>query len=217
MGRPHCSQPVDRMRQKAVHGVRRGGASGRTMPAPPPPPPICWHAQPGTSNALICRPRSMRARPADVPSVPVRLAGGATDSEGRVEVFRNGIWGRATGLNAAAATVLCKQLGKGTRGAVPSLPLFAPPTYAGVFWLAWTYCSGTEASLLDCSVSSTAYVSPDYTDSQVSCMADQGEACVLQLVPAQVHAFSQRAGRRATCMHMDAPPPQKKPPTSRRV
>ena len=43
----------------------------------------------------------------------VRLVGGASSNEGRVEVCVNGMWGTVTynGWDSREATVLCKQLG----------------------------------------------------------------------------------------------------------
>ena len=48
----------------------------------------------------------------------VRLMGGAFETEGRVEVCHNGIWGSicSTGFDATDAHVVCKEVGIGPSG-----------------------------------------------------------------------------------------------------
>ena len=81
----------------------------------------------------------------------VRLVGGATPLEGRVEVFLLGHWGTVCSYSwdLADATVVCHQLGY--------LRAVATPTYAyfgagsGPSWYYRVYCAGTERNLTECS------------------------------------------------------------------
>ncbi|PSC67939.1 deleted in malignant brain tumors 1 -like isoform C [Micractinium conductrix] len=104
----------------------------------------------------------------DPPAVPVRLAGGRSEREGRVEVYMGGAWGRASNLSAAAAGVLCRQLGLGGSGRASDVPLFAPPA-EGLVWLAGPHCWGFEGSLLECAGGRGAGAAPS---AQVSCTDD---------------------------------------------
>uniref|UniRef100_A0A8B9EI26 Neurotrypsin n=1 Tax=Anser cygnoides TaxID=8845 RepID=A0A8B9EI26_ANSCY len=69
----------------------------------------------------------------------VRLAGGHSSSEGRVEVYYNGDWGTVCddGWTDLGAQVVCRQLGDYTAG-------------QGLILLDDVACVGTELSLLDC-------------------------------------------------------------------
>uniref|UniRef100_A0A8B9CFY8 Neurotrypsin n=1 Tax=Anser brachyrhynchus TaxID=132585 RepID=A0A8B9CFY8_9AVES len=69
----------------------------------------------------------------------VRLAGGRSSSEGRVEVYYNGDWGTVCddGWTDLGAQVVCRQLGDYTAG-------------QGLILLDDVACVGTELSLLDC-------------------------------------------------------------------
>ena len=48
----------------------------------------------------------------------VRLVEGVSDYEGRVEICHGGVWGNVCshGINNAAATIVCKQLGLSLHG-----------------------------------------------------------------------------------------------------
>ncbi|XP_078670161.1 uncharacterized protein LOC144910683 isoform X26 [Branchiostoma floridae x Branchiostoma belcheri] len=83
----------------------------------------------------------------------IRLVGGATEFEGRVEVRNrtgNGEWGTICDddFDINAANVVCKQLGYG-----PALQLSGSHVFgegSGPIWLDDVRCSGDEESLLDC-------------------------------------------------------------------
>ena len=82
----------------------------------------------------------------------VRLAGGSTPNEGRVEVFYNGAWGTVCDDNWGVedATVVCRQLGFSDVSAqAHSQAHFGQGT--GSILLDDLGCTGTETSIEQCS------------------------------------------------------------------
>jgi len=79
----------------------------------------------------------------------VRLVGGPSSQEGRLEVFHDGIWGTVCGdyFNDAAATVVCYMLGYGYFGHFLSRSYGAG---SGQIWLDNVQCNGTETNIADC-------------------------------------------------------------------
>lgn len=86
---------------------------------------------------------------ADPQDGELRLQGGTTLGQGRVEVYHDGEWGAVCDdyRGLADAKVACRQLGY--PGATTPLREFAGPTDIPV-WLDNMNCSGSEASLVDC-------------------------------------------------------------------
>ena len=80
--------------------------------------------------------------------VPLRLVGGSSDAEGRVEVFHNGTWGTvcSLGWDLRDATVVCRQLGYGTAVGAPGGAVFGEGS--DPIW--YVNCNGSEASLTQC-------------------------------------------------------------------
>ena len=80
----------------------------------------------------------------------VRLVGGATPLEGRVEVFLLGQWGTVCDYNwnIADATVVCHQLGY--LRAVEATQFASFGAGSGPSWYHSVRCDGTELSLSEC-------------------------------------------------------------------
>ena len=80
----------------------------------------------------------------------VRLVGGASDNEGRVEVYHNSTWGTVCddGWDITDANVVCKQLNYRRAASALGEAYFGagsgPIIYDNVA------CTGTETSLADC-------------------------------------------------------------------
>ena len=83
--------------------------------------------------------------------VTVRLVGGPTKNDGRVEVYYNGEWGTVCnhGWDLNDAEVVCTELGYG--------PAIAAKHHAfsgqgsGQIWLDEVNCDGTEVTIANCS------------------------------------------------------------------
>ena len=81
----------------------------------------------------------------------VRLVGGSTDSEGRVEVYHNGAWGTVCddGWGITDANVVCRQLGY--TGATSALSFAYFGEGSGPIHYDDVACNGNETRLADCS------------------------------------------------------------------
>ncbi|XP_061179248.1 deleted in malignant brain tumors 1 protein-like isoform X1 [Saccostrea echinata] len=82
--------------------------------------------------------------------VPVRLVGGSTQNEGRVEVWYSGTWGTVCddSWDSMDAKVVCRMLGYTGYTAYGSAH-FGPGS--GTIWLDDVACSGSENSIFSCS------------------------------------------------------------------
>ena len=80
----------------------------------------------------------------------MRLVGGSGPHAGRVEVLHNGAWGTVCSYywDQKDATVVCRQLGYGR--AVAALRNAAYGRGSGPIWYEIVDCSGSEASLTQC-------------------------------------------------------------------
>ena len=81
----------------------------------------------------------------------VRLVGGGTPLEGRVEVFLLDVWGTVCDYNwdLADATVVCHQLGYLRAVGAPRSAAFGAGS--GPSWYSNVRCAGTEKNLTECS------------------------------------------------------------------
>ncbi|XP_063217165.1 uncharacterized protein LOC134527975 isoform X2 [Bacillus rossius redtenbacheri] len=80
----------------------------------------------------------------------LRLAGGSSGSEGRVEVLHMGVWGTVCDddFTPATAAVVCRALGLQGPAEVRKNALFGPGD--GPIWLHQLQCAGNESRLEDC-------------------------------------------------------------------
>ena len=104
----------------------------------------------------------------------LRLVGGSSYHEGRVEVNYNGEWGTVCdhGWDDADAGVVCRQLGFGSSGTAIGSAGFGQGS--GSIWLDSVTCTGSESLLLSCGhsgvgISSNCY---HYEDAGVRCDGD---------------------------------------------
>ena len=82
--------------------------------------------------------------------VAVRLVGGSSYNEGRVEVYYNGKWGTVCddGWDDTDAGVVCRQLGFGSSGTAVGSAGFGQRL--GSIWLNSVMCTGSESTLASC-------------------------------------------------------------------
>ena len=87
----------------------------------------------------------------------VRLVGGDTLLEGRVEIFLLGQWGTVCDYNwdLAEATVVCHELGYAIAVEAPRYAAFGAGS--GPSWYYHVYCTGTELKLNQCSHSTSNF------------------------------------------------------------
>ena len=82
--------------------------------------------------------------------IAVRLVGGSSYNEGRVEVYYNGEWGTVCddGWDDTDAGVVCRQLGFGSLGTANKSASFGQGS--GSIWLDSVTCTGNELTLASC-------------------------------------------------------------------
>ena len=80
----------------------------------------------------------------------IRLVGGATDNEGRVEVYHNGAWGTVCDdrWDINDANVVCRQLGYSRATFARENSAFGQGS--GPIYYDEVACTGTESRLADC-------------------------------------------------------------------
>ncbi|XP_030852037.1 deleted in malignant brain tumors 1 protein-like isoform X2 [Strongylocentrotus purpuratus] len=107
----------------------------------------CTHRDWGTNDCSHAEDVGVRCQTSDVTEGSLRLAGGATPNEGRVEIYHNGQWGTVCDDNwdFTDADVACRQLG------YPGVAvLIDGGTGLGPIWLDEVICLGSELRLSSC-------------------------------------------------------------------
>jgi hypothetical protein len=105
----------------------------------------------------------------------VRLAGGAVESSGRVEIYADGQWGTVCDdfWNLNAATVVCRQLGY--QGALEAVERFGGGDALPIL-LDDVRCTGEEANLLACQRN-------EIGDNNCGHFEDAGVVCIEAILP----------------------------------
>ena len=108
--------------------------------------------------------------------VNIRLVGGNSYNEGRVEVNYNGEWGTVCddGWDDTDAGVVCRQLGFGSSGKAIGSAGFGQGS--GSVWLGGVACLGNESNIISCgrlSVNITRKCSHS-KDAGVNCTESKG-------------------------------------------
>ncbi|KAL4219354.1 scavenger receptor [Mactra antiquata] len=111
----------------------------------------CPHRGWGNSNCQHSEDASVICAGAATQNVTVRLVGGASSSEGRVEVFYNSQWGTVCDdyFDTKDASVVCGMLGLPSSGAQPRSKAFYGEG-TGQIWLDNVRCTGNESNIQYC-------------------------------------------------------------------
>ena len=114
----------------------------------------------------------LRVRVRDVVDESVRLVGGNSSLEGRVEVYLSGQWGTVCDdrWDDTDATVACRQLGYHSGTAFGGAH-FGPGS--GPIWLDNVACTGSEGRLIDCPYNPDTSLCGHYEDAGVVCTANR--------------------------------------------
>ena len=108
-----------------------------------------------------------------ITEVKVRLVGGSSLREGRLEVYHNGSWGTVCNneFNSAAARIVCYFLRFGNVGRQTNIDIYG--IGKGQIWLDSINCDGTERHIGECSHGGWGiYDCTHNEDVAVSCIAD---------------------------------------------
>ena len=100
---------------------------------------------------LACDGSQIQRSRQDRTSQRLRLTGGSKQSEGRLEIYHNGLWGTVcnSSFTMAAAHVTCRELGFVSAKSIMS-GLYPIESSQVQIWLDNVKCSGEESSLLAC-------------------------------------------------------------------
>ncbi|KAL5499890.1 hypothetical protein EMCRGX_G011357 [Ephydatia muelleri] len=162
-----------------------------------------------TSNPILSAPACTHSRDAGVrceapcANGDLRLAGGNVINEGRIEICINNVWGTICDdyWSDTDANVACRKLGFSRFNAVA----FSNAHFGagiGSTFLDDVICSGSEASLLDCTRASTVYCYTGHQeDAGVRCYIDTPDANCTYGAVRLVGGTTQYEGRVEVCIN----------------
>ncbi len=116
---------------------------------------------------------------------PVRLRGGTSPSEGRIEVLYNGVWGTVCddSWDINDATVVCHELGYRVATRATTNGEFGSGHADQPIWLDEVACSGSEAHIADCVNGGWGtHDCHHYEDAGVSCEGTGLYVCIVWYV-----------------------------------
>ncbi|XP_066305086.1 macrophage scavenger receptor types I and II-like [Branchiostoma lanceolatum] len=106
----------------------------------------------GSSDCQVCPAGHLSSAGSASCYATIRLVGGSSASEGRVEVFHNGQWGTVCNdhfdQNLDGANVVCRQLGFARATEVKLTAVFGEGS--DPIWLDDVICSGSETTIVNC-------------------------------------------------------------------
>ncbi|XP_052220549.1 deleted in malignant brain tumors 1 protein-like isoform X2 [Dreissena polymorpha] len=109
---------------------------------------MCGHRGWGKSNCEHSEDASVVCFSPNQQNTTVRLVGGPSTNEGRVEVFHNGVWGSVCDdlFDTKSAAVVCRMLNLTSSGAQPRLSSYYGRGNATI-WLDNVQCTGNETNI----------------------------------------------------------------------
>ena len=134
--------------------------------------------------------------------IAIKLVGGSSFNEGRVEVNYNGEWGTVCddGWGYYSTRVVCRQLGLGTYGYI---------TYnfgqgSGPIWLDNVICTGSESTIASCGHLgfNVTRSCGHYEDVRIVCYGTQGKNFTINKITYSMHtSFSKGLRMQSTFIY----------------
>ena len=112
-------------------------------------------------------------------TVPVRLVGGNSSLDGRVEILKGGVWGTVCDyyFSTLEGSVICRQLGYYGASATYNYAFYPPATNNTPIATSYVFCYGDEVQFGDCygvqQSWSTQYCSHQDNDVGVVCLGEE--------------------------------------------
>ena len=106
--------------------------------------------------------------------IAIRLVGGSSYNEGRVEVYYNYQWGTVCddGWGSTDAGVVCRQLGFGSSGIAIRSAGFGQGSAS--IWINYVTCTGKESTLSECGHLGVGITNHCYHNEDAGVKCDEG-------------------------------------------